>query len=219
MAPEWALREHPPSGQRDPAPRTKEMFRPSPAIAAWGLRARNLQRDVEQLVLETTEAAQRRQVMELEARMPQLSESSLLSLALPLSELTWLALTLLILPCLTLPCLTLPLLPVPLLPCFRVPLPTGQAGPLPAAHWNSAIDIQSARESDPDTRPSPWSSHARPNLQRPLRSPEPSTGNTPAGSGQAGDHPEGQTHPTPEGGPPALAACLSKPFRRLLSTP
>src|ERR1700691_5399122 len=140
--------------------------------------------------------------------MLQLSEGSL-----PVSMLLLLALALLELASLSLPWSTLP---APLRPASRVRLPTHRAGRLPGGRWKLTTDIQNAKESDPDTRRSPWYSHARPTRQRPWRSREPWIGNSLAGSGQVVDRREGQTHPVPEAAPPAAAAFLSRPFRWLL---
>ena len=136
------------------------MFRASPAIEAWGLRARNPQVEAEWSVLRTTEAAPpRRSAMEWEGPMLQLPEGSLRLLMARLLMLTLLVLTALRLPLLMLASLT-PLLMVPLpvrlLSACRVPLLTHRAGPLPVGHWKLITDIQSAKESDPDTTRSPW---------------------------------------------------------------
>ncbi len=190
------------------------MFRPSLAIAASVQRARNPQAEFERLALGRWEAWPPGLAMEWEAWMLQLPENSLPLLALPLFELPWLAL-----PLLMSPLSPLRVLLVLLLPSYSVPLPTDRAGPPRVDHLRLATDIQSVRESDRDTRRSLWCSHARPTLQRPLRSPEPWTGNSHAGSGQAVDHPEERTHPTPEDGRRTKTLYPSRPSRRLLSIP
>src|SRR5580658_9998600 len=90
----------------------------------------------------------------------------------------------------SLPSLTLRVLLFPPLPSCQVPLPTHRAGHLPVGHWKLTTDIRSVKESDPDTKRSPWYLHARLTRRRPRQSPELWIGNSRAGSGQGGDRPE-----------------------------
>jgi hypothetical protein len=191
------------------------MFRPSPAIVAWGLMARNPQAEPERLAFWKTTAATRWLAVEREGAMSQLPAGSLAWLMVLVLMLLVLMLPVLTLPVLTLPVLTRRVLLFPLLPSCQVPLPTHRAGHLPVGHWNLTTDIQSVKESDPDTKRSPWYLRAQRTRRRPRQSPELWIGNNRAGSGQGGDRPEARTHPALEGVPPA--AYLSRLFQQLLS--
>ena len=125
------------------------MFRPSPAIVAWGLMARNPQAEPERLAFWKTTAATRWLAVEREGAMSQL----------PAGSLAWLMvlvlmLLVLMLPVLTLPVLTRRVLLFPLLPSCQVPLPTHRAGHLPVGHWKLTTDIPNEKPPDRCTRPS-----------------------------------------------------------------